>query len=1549
MKTRLLVRKTPGFGLRPAWGANLRLLVWVLLAGLLLKPGAGWGQAVSTYSLSATAGTYAELTEGTAVPAIHADNAISVALPLGFTFLFEGTPYTQVRASSDGFLSFNTGATRTGTNDLSTGAAVRRPLVAPLWDDLDGRAITSTATSQASYRTTGTAPFRVFTFEWRNWEWNYTVGADVISFQAVLYESTKQVQFVYRQDNAAVVAGAASIGLSGVGTGPGSFVSLQNASANPTVSTTTENKELSSRPATGQVYTFTPPAACSGVPVPGAALASPAQVCAGNPTILSLTGPAASGLTFQWQSSADNVTYADIEGAVNSAYTAAPAAETWYRAVLTCTVVGQTATSAPALVSLTTATYAALPVEESFEGQGATPAWLSLCNTREVPGASWRNLPATGNASWRRFDDGVAAAWRFPNDGTFGPIASQGSFSARYHSAAGTSGDQGSLDLYVDLSAAGTKTLTFDYRNLYGTDRLDVLLSTDGGKTFAAQPILTLGNNVPSFTNQSVTFTANSATSVIRLRGTSDVGLDDIGLDNLRLETTPACPAVTLTPVTNITATSATISFGNLTPDATYLLSYAPAGSSVPQTVAASPVTLTGLLPGTEYTVSVTTNCGASGAAAPATIRFQTIPANDECAGAISLTPGAPEAACISPTPGTIVSATKSAGVAVCQGKAGDNDVWYSFVATSGQHLITVAGDNTGGGQAFDAIIGLLSGTCDALTGLQCEDANGMGGTETMVASALTIGQTYYVRVTSFVDRGSKFTICVTTPAACSAPTRPLVVIGSLKYNQVAISFVASNGATGGYTITATPTAGGTPVSVTGLASPLTLTGLTAATPYAVTVRSNCDEGKSATSAPALFLQTTPAPPANDDPTGAVALTVGATCVPTAGTTAFATETTPNGYANDGNATSGCDHNGDPLDVWYTFTTAAAGPASTGASITANGTVIGLIRVYSAASAAGPFTRVGCSAASGSNRQAPPLDLLGLSPATTYYVAVSGYSSGNTTGPFTICVAEPPVCAAPANVSASGATSSTATITFTAAGGAESYTVTAVPNEAGGITKTATGPASPIELTNLVAGTNYTVTVTSICAAGATAVSVQPYTLRIPAMIPANDDPTGAVALTLGATCVPVTGTARAGTTTLPNGYVNGSAPDCAPATSPIDVWYTFTTATAGSVGSTDVTVSVGGTVSGLGNPAGQVRVFAAPTAAGPFSQVACATGSSFEAAPPLALTRLTPATTYFVRVAGYENLSSIGTFTICAVGNATPERVAPTLPAVTIASTNADPTRAIIGDVVTLRFTRDEPVLTPVVSIAGRPVTVATVSATSYSASYPLTATDPEGPVAFRVDFTDLAGNQGLRVTATTDASRVVFDRTAPTGYAVAFTQDLITVVNRASVTAQVTGAEVGVSYTFTVTSAAGGTPVTGTAAAPAAAFTTPAFDVTGLNDGLLTITFSQQDATGKGPDVTATVLKTSTPVVTATTTGQHAPTLSIYPNPASTTLTVDLPGASALAVRITDMRGAVVRTVSYQGTGKVDVDVSTLPVGLYVVTISSGQQVYHRKFTKQ
>jgi hypothetical protein len=88
----------------------------------------------------------------------------------------------------------------------------------------------------------------------------------------------------------------------------------------------------------------------------------------------------------------------------------------------------------------------------------------------------------------------------------------------------------------------------------------------------------------------------------------------------------------------------------------------------------------------------------------------------------------------------------------------------------------------------------------------------------------------------------------------CVAPTA--VTLGTLTPTTAQVSFVGSPTASSGYTVTATPRAGGMPLRSSGPTSPLTLSGLIPNTSYVVTVTSQCGGAQTATSDPPVAFTT---------------------------------------------------------------------------------------------------------------------------------------------------------------------------------------------------------------------------------------------------------------------------------------------------------------------------------------------------------------------------------------------------------------------------------------------------------------------------------------------------------------------------------------------------------------------------------------------------------------------------------------------------------------------------------------------------------------------
>jgi uncharacterized repeat protein (TIGR01451 family) len=74
---------------------------------------------------------------GSGTQVLLGDDEVSAALPIGFTFDYYGTPFTELYAVSNGFLSFGDDSS-TFTNQCPLpNAATPNNLIAPLWDDLD--------------------------------------------------------------------------------------------------------------------------------------------------------------------------------------------------------------------------------------------------------------------------------------------------------------------------------------------------------------------------------------------------------------------------------------------------------------------------------------------------------------------------------------------------------------------------------------------------------------------------------------------------------------------------------------------------------------------------------------------------------------------------------------------------------------------------------------------------------------------------------------------------------------------------------------------------------------------------------------------------------------------------------------------------------------------------------------------------------------------------------------------------------------------------------------------------------------------------------------------------------------------------------------------------------------------------------------------------------------------------------------------------------------------------------------------------------------------
>ena len=118
--------------------------------------------------------------------ALSGDEAVSVAVPLGFSFPFYGRRFTRMKVCTNGYLQFGTeGPAFVNTGLPAAGAA--RNLIAPFWDDLHFGA----ATNRAYVRFDGTRCVVSWVAVPR-----YNDVSSIMTFQAILYPSG-EIRFQY--------------------------------------------------------------------------------------------------------------------------------------------------------------------------------------------------------------------------------------------------------------------------------------------------------------------------------------------------------------------------------------------------------------------------------------------------------------------------------------------------------------------------------------------------------------------------------------------------------------------------------------------------------------------------------------------------------------------------------------------------------------------------------------------------------------------------------------------------------------------------------------------------------------------------------------------------------------------------------------------------------------------------------------------------------------------------------------------------------------------------------------------------------------------------------------------------------------------------------------------------------------------------------------------------------------------------------------------------------------------------------------------------------
>lgn len=164
-------------------------------------------------------------------------------------------------------------------------------------------------------------------------------------------------------------------------------------------------------------------------------------------------------------------------------------------------------------------------------------------------------------------------------------------------------------------------------------------------------------------------------------------------------------------------------------------------------------------------------------------------PVNDNCNNATPVTMSTSTCASVS---GYISGATASTQANGCGGTPND-DVWYSFVATANNAVVTLSNIS---GSTTDLYHSVYAGTCGAPgTALICSDPNSSS------IPGLIIGNTYFVRVYSWSSSSgatATFDICILGTGPCGTPNNQDYCMAPAVLTQGPGSFSANT--SGSYT-----------------------------------------------------------------------------------------------------------------------------------------------------------------------------------------------------------------------------------------------------------------------------------------------------------------------------------------------------------------------------------------------------------------------------------------------------------------------------------------------------------------------------------------------------------------------------------------------------------------------------------------------------------------------------------------------------------------------------------------------------------------------------
>ena len=607
--------------------------IFIYLVVALFSIHFGYSQ-VANFTFTQTSGTYTDLgTNGTQI-AIATSNSGATGLddvvwnlPTGtipFNFIFDGKSFTGLNVSSNGFITFGTTAPVGGTASPISATLTYDGAISPWGTDGSGIFNVGGKTTEVRWAVVGTAPNREFVVQWKDTRPAYstsTTNVAFINYQVRLSETSNVIKFVYGPSGMAIgttnITRTPQIGLRGstnvfatnVINRTNTSSQLFTASVAGTSNSSTQSyASITSPPGTptsGLTYTFTPPAPPS--------CAAPVALTVGSITAttatVSWTAPASAPASgYQWEVRTSGAGGSGATGLAASGSTAAGVTTANVTTGLTagnaynlyvrsnCGGSDFSTWAGPQAFNTTCDIVSSFPWTEGFNSVALSPCWSNEFVSGTAP---WANVTANGDASVVPYTGTRMAEFRTSVVGNKTKLVSP----------------------QLNLTGLTNPELSFYYANVNWAGDIDQLRIFY--KTTAAGSWVQIGENYitehTAWTKVSLTLPNKSATYYIAFEGTSNWARG-VNVDDVTVKEGPTCFPPTAMIASNITTTSATLSWTAPAPAPTSyqyeLRTSGAAGSGATGLVLSgnapgTTVNLTPLTQATYYSFYVRSSCGA--------------------------------------------------------------------------------------------------------------------------------------------------------------------------------------------------------------------------------------------------------------------------------------------------------------------------------------------------------------------------------------------------------------------------------------------------------------------------------------------------------------------------------------------------------------------------------------------------------------------------------------------------------------------------------------------------------------------------------------------------------------------------------------------------------------------------------------------------------------------------------------------------------------------------------------------------------------------------